>query len=371
MKKITLLVFVLLCTVFPQTALGQEVHNDLQGTYRARVVEVVHSETRNIPGTDTEHIYQELTAELREGPHKGEMITVENDFLELNAGDRFFVDHLVRIDGRELYVVRTIDRLNSLLLLTLIFIAVVVLLGGWQGVRSLVALAGSIFVILYVLIPGLLKGYDPLLISFLVAAGILFAAIFLTHGFNRESTVAFSGTMIAVILTGLFALLAVHMTDLTGFATEEAVYLNLNTGGTLNFTGLLLGAIIIGALGVLDDIAVTQAAVVTELYSANRSMSPKEVFSRALRVGREHVGALVNTLVLAYTGAALPLLLLFNLSSSDFSQILNMEIFATEIVRTFVGSIGLIMTVPIVTLLAVYFLKDYVPKHEGHAHVHH
>ena len=175
--------------------------------------------------------------------------------------------------------------------------------------------------------------------------------------------------MIAVFITSIFAIFSVQLTDLSGFAADEAVYLNFNTQGSLDFTALLIGAIIIGVLGVLDDIAVTQAAVVTELFNSNKEMSRKEVYKRAIRIGREHVGALVNTLVLAYTGAALPLLLYFYTSPLGITEAINSELFATEIVRTIVGSIGLILAVPIVTLLAVFYLKDYKPKHP-HSHTH-
>ncbi len=137
------------------------------------------------------------------------------------------------------------------------------------------------------------------------------------------------------------------------------------------FAGLLLGGILIGVLGVLDDIAITQAAVVSELYGSAKHLSKKEIYMSALRVGKEHVGALVNTLALAYTGASLPLLLLFSTADASTSSIINQEIFATEIIRTIVGSIGLILTVPITTLLAVYFLKDYKGKVVGgHSHMH-
>jgi uncharacterized membrane protein len=206
-----------------------------------------------------------------------------------------------------------------------------------------------------------------------VAATILFLAIYFTHGFNGVSTVAFSGTVFAVVLTGFLAYIGVSLAHFTGFATEEAFYLNLNTIGTLDFTGLLLGGIMIGVLGVLDDIAVTQAAVVRELYHSATYLSRKEVYKKALNVGKEHVGALVNTLALAYTGASLPLLLLFSSNDTSMSNVINQEIFATEIIRTVVGSIGLILTVPITTLLAVYLLKGYKGKiipnsHSGHFH---
>ncbi|MCI5108282.1 MAG: YibE/F family protein [Candidatus Pacebacteria bacterium] len=355
----------------PTIASAQVLHNDYQGTYHGKVLEIIDEEIREIPGTDTEHLYQTIRVEVLDGPKEGEIITIENDYLELDKGDKFYFNHNIYIDGREGFGIINIDRKGSLLLLTIIFISTIIIFGRWQGIRSLTALLGSFLVIMYVLLPGILNGWNPLFASLLVAGGILFAAIFFTHGFNRESTVAYMGTMIAVLLAGIFAIFAVHITDLSGFASDETVYLNFNTNGSLNFTALLLGAFIIGFLGVLDDIAVTQAAVVSELFSSNPKMNGKEVYKRAMRVGREHVGALVNTLVLAYTGASLPLLLYFSTGSAGFTTTINLEIFATEIVRTIVGSTGLILTVPIVTLLAVRYLKGYKSKHEHtHHHVH-
>ncbi len=366
MKKFTSLLFLTL--VLPVIIGAQELHNDYQGTWRGKVIEVISSEIKEIPGLEAKHLFQTIKAEVLDGPKKGEIITIENDYLELTKGKKFYFNYNVDINGTERYGIINIDRRSSLVWLALIFIGVVILFGRWQGFRSLLALAGSFFAIFYVLLPGLLNGWNPLFASFLVASGILFVAIFFTHGFNRESAVAYIGTMIAVLITGLFALFAVSMTSLSGFTGEETTYLNLGTGGTLDFTGLLLGAIIIGVLGVLDDIAVTQAAVVSELYDSNPEISKKEVYSRALRIGREHVGALVNTLVLAYTGASLPILLYFRLSDMSFDSVVNLEIFATEIVRAIVGSIGLILTVPIVTILASIYLKGYKSKHSHHHH---
>lgn len=362
--------FLVLFFVFTQNLHAQELHNDYQGTWRGKVLEVIKGELKEIPGTDTEHLYQTIKAQVLDGPQKGEIVTIENDYLELKKGNKFYFNYLVDINGTERYGIINIDRRSSLVLLFIIFIAVIIWFGRWQGFRSLLALGGSFFAIFYILLPGLLNGWNPIFASCLVASGILLVAIFFTHGFNKESTVAYIGTMIAVLITGLFAMFAVSITSLSGFTGDEMTYLNLGTGGTLDFAGLLLGAIIIGVLGVLDDIAVTQAAVVSELYSSNPEISKKEVYSRAMRIGREHVGALVNTLVLAYTGAALPILLYFRLSEMSFGSIVNLEIFATEIVRAIVGSIGLILTVPIVTMLAVAYLKGYKSKH-SHSHHHH
>jgi len=358
--------------VCPSTLSAQspEVHESYQGTWHGKVSAVLDEEVRVIPGTDTEHTYQTIEVEVLDGPLEGDLITIENDFLELDSGDKFYFNYNVYVDGSESYGIVSIDRTGSLYVLIAMFIFAVVLFGGWQGVRSLIALAGSFLTIFFVLLPGILNGWSPLIASVLVASGILFAVIFFTHGFNRESLVAYAGTMAAVVLTALLAILSVHITDLSGFADESAVYLNLNTNGAINFTALLLGAIIIGVLGVLDDIAVTQAAVVTEIYSSNPNLSRRAVYAKALRVGREHVGALVNTLMLAYTGASLPLLLHFYSAASSFTMSLNSELFATEIVRMIVGSIGLILTVPIVTVLAVYYLKGYESTH-SHSHGHH
>lgn len=344
--------------------------NDFQErVLHGKVVEVLEEETRQIPGTETEQLYQVIRAEILDSERKGEIVIIENDYFELARGDKFYFNNFIDISGEEVSAVIGIDRKDALIALVLIFIIAVVAFGGWQGVRSLVALGASFFAIFYILMPGILNGWNPLFASIAVATGVLFAAIFFTHGFNRESVVAYVGTMISVVLTGLFAMFAVEITSLSGFAAEESVYLNFNTQGALDFTALLLGAIIIGVLGVLDDIAVTQAAVVTELFNSNNSLTKKEVYFKAIRVGREHVGALVNTLVLAYTGASLPLLLFFYLSPAGFAASVNSELFATEIVRTIVGSIGLILAVPIVTFLAVVFLKGYTSKH-SHTHVH-
>ncbi|MFT7565104.1 MAG: putative membrane protein [Candidatus Paceibacteria bacterium] len=366
----TFIVIVLFLSIAPIFASAQVLHNDFQGTFHGKVIEVLDEEMREIPGTDTEHLFQTIEFKVLDGPQEGEVITIENDYLELDKGDKFYFNYNIYIDGRESYGIVNIDRKGPLIFLVFIFIAIIIAFGRWQGVRSLIALAGSFLAIIFILLPGILNGWNPLLASFLVAGAILFLAIFFTHGFNRESLVAYGGTMIAVVLAGLFAVFAVHITDLSGFASDESIYLNFNTGGTLNFTALLLGAFIIGFLGVLDDIAVTQSAVVSELFNSNPEMSRREVYKRAMRVGREHVGALVNTLVLAYTGAALPLLLYFKLGSASFTTTVNLEIFATEIVRIIVGSTGLILTVPIVTFLAVKYLKGYKSKH-GHSHVHH
>lgn len=370
MKKLTVLSVLLAFFLFLDTAFvsAQRIHEDYQGTYRAEIKEVIKEGTRQM-WNDTTSTYKTIEVEFLDGPRDGERVTFDSDFPRISVGLNIYVNHLKDVGGVERYAITNIDRQNQVYFFIGLFVLAVILLGGKQGIRSLLSLAASFLAIFYILLPGLLHGWNPLLTSIVVASAILFFAIFLTHGFNRESVVAYGGTMISVFLTSILAIVAVKVTYLSGLSADESVYLNFNTGGTLDFTGLLLGAVIIGVLGVLDDIAVTQAAIVSELYDSNKSITRMEVYGRAMRVGREHVGALVNTLVLAYTGTALPLLLFFKTQQYGFTTAINMEIFTTEIIRTITGSIGLIVTVPIVTLLAVYFLKGYVSKH-SHSHSH-
>ncbi|MEK7606578.1 MAG: YibE/F family protein [Patescibacteria group bacterium] len=329
-------------------------------TLRAKVITVIIDETKIhpvSPDASASARVQTLEAEILEGAHKDKKIIFENNNLPLAKGDHFLLYHLVDESGGDYYNVQDPERRGILLVLILLFIATVILFGRLQGVRSLLALAGSGFIIAFFLFPQLLAGRPPLLISAVVSIFILTLAILITHGWNRTSLVALAGTSITIAFTILFAQWAVGAAHLTGLIDDTSIYLNTETGGTLNFQGLLLSAIIIGILGILDDVAITQTVAVQEIATAGPALSKKEVYRKAMRVGREHVGALVNTLALAYAGASLPLLLLFSKSGTPPLAV-NMEIFAAEIVRTIVGSMAIILTVPITTALAVWFGKN-------------
>jgi uncharacterized membrane protein len=369
MKKF--FIFILIVgIIWPYSGLAQTLHQDEQGLFRAEVLSIIDEGEREVAGIGTITRYQSLEIIFLEGPEREKKVIIENDLFQARKGQKIFVNYLETIDGEIIYSISEPDRRGVMIFFLLVFIAAVVLLSGWQGIRALLSLFGSFLVVIYILLPQLLAGWPPVLLSGLVAVIILAFAILFTHGVNRESAAALIGTAITIAVTASLAYLSVHLASLSGFVGDEMTYLNLNTGGTLDFRGLLLGAIIIGVVGVLDDIAVTQAATVSELHHSAPGLSRLEVYRRALRVGREHVGALVNTLVFAYTGAALPLLLLFSMSTTDFSLLLNRELFATEIIRTLVGSIGLILTVPVTTWIAVFMLYGQ-PRAAGGKSLHH
>jgi uncharacterized membrane protein len=228
----------------------------------------------------------------------------------------------------------------------------------------------SIVAVVFVLLPLLLRGWPPVSVSIAVTALVLLVAIFVTHGVTRNAAIAYAGTLGAVCIAGALSLIAMAAANLTGLGADEAVLLNAVSESAIDVRGLLLAGILIGMVGVLDDIAITQVAVVSELR-ATGTHGARELFRRAMRVGREHVGALVNTLVLAYVGASLPLLLLLYEAQAPLAMVLSQEVIVTEVIRAILGSIGLIAAVPLTTFIAVRYARaasDTSAHHRAHIH---
>jgi uncharacterized membrane protein len=243
------------------------------------------------------------------------------------------------------------ERRGPMLWLALIFIAAVILLGRLRGALSLVGLGVSLALVLVFVVPSILDGNSPLAVAVTGALAIALVTIPLAHGLGAKSMAALLGTAASLLLTALLAVLFTNLTHLTGLSSEEAIFLQLGQAD-LSLEGLLLAGIVIGALGVLDDVTISQASTVLALRRANPALGFGELFRRALQVGRDHVSATVNTLVLAYVGASLPALLLFSAADLGVAEVVNFEIVAKEIVATLVGSIGLVAAVPITTALA-------------------
>ncbi|HMO82842.1 MAG TPA: YibE/F family protein [Candidatus Paceibacterota bacterium] len=357
-KTIVGMIFLFSLCLLPQGLLAQEVHQEFQGTVKAEVLEILEQYERIIMGTAASTTVQQMRIVLKSGEKAGEVVRLDNDLVVLSPGDSIFVDHFLAIDGTEYYLFKDVERRMPLALIVGIFIVLVVWLSGLQGVRALLSLVLSIGSILFILIPALLAGYSPALTSLAIAGVILSVTLFLTHGFKPRVFVTFLGTFGSVLVTCLIAWVWVSWMRFTGFGDEASVYLNFASGGTLDLTGLLLGGIIIGLLGVLDDVSITQASVVQELKAANPSFGFKELYLRALRVGKDHVGSLVNTLALAYVGVSLPLILFLSYSEASMLVLINQEIVAAEILRIVVGSIGLLLAVPLTTALAAWYFKD-------------
>jgi uncharacterized membrane protein len=295
----------------------------------------------------------------------------------LKAGQQILI-YRTAASGEEQFYVADTYRLPSLLIMIGAFFALAIVLSRWKGLASIVGLAISVLVIAKFIIPQIVDGKNPLLISLLGALIIALVSIYLAHGLNRRTTVALVSTLITLGLAAGLSILFVNFGHLFGMGSEEAFYVQqLGVLANLNLQGLLLGGIILGALGVLDDITTAQTATVDEIRRANPALGTSELFKRGLRVGREHINSLVNTLFLAYAGASLPLFLFFTVGGNGqpIWVTLNSEFIAEEVVRTLVGSMALMLAVPITTFLAAYYFgrRPVTPSDasvDGHAHIH-
>ncbi len=331
-----------------------------ESVFRAQVVEVGKEGERAIEATGVRDQFQELTVRIIEGAREGELHTLENSSpVQLSAGDIFYLHSTQTEDGADIWAVGEPDRRGALGLLAAAFILITILVGGGAGVRALISLFGSLALIVFGLVPLLYAGAPPILTCVVLAMVMLVFSMLVTHGINRPTFVALFGSVVALALSAVFAEMVVASAKLSGFVSDETVFLNFATKGALSLEGLLLGGILIGIVGVLNDISVSQVHTVSEITEANPNLSRKAVFMRAMRVGQHHLGAVVNTLPLAYAGASLPLLMLVSQSDAPLLFILNREMFAAEAIKILAGGLALSFSGAIATILAVLALVGH------------
>jgi len=360
----------------------------LAGT-ATQTADVERVSRRACPQSQTEAC-QIVRARLTSGGDQGREITLSlpgtdfgpaferGDAIRVVANDLFAGQTGIETPpGVEPYSFADFERRSPLYLLAVLFAVVVIALARWKGVRSLIGLALSLVIVTKFIVPAILEGSSPVLVALTGALAVMLVTVGLSHGSGVTSVAAILGAAASLVATALLAVLFVELAAITGFSSEEATLLQ---GGrtedtpSLSLDGLILAGIIVGALGVLDDVTISQASTVMAIFRADRTQSLRRLFAGALSVGRDHLSATVNTLVLAYVGAALPLLLLFERASVSFGDALNREAVAAEIVAMLVGSIGLVLAVPLTTALAAW-LAQRVPEAalqtaDGHAHHH-
>ncbi len=357
-------------------------------TARAQVVEII--ETGEIDLGGTTQPYEVMRIELLEGEYKGILMEIDYGRRQLRAegiafapGDEILVTVGVRPDGIVTAYFTEFVRIGPLLVLLGVFVTAILLISRWKGLRSLTAMAFSLTVIINFIIPHILSGQDPVRASIIGASVLLAVTLYVTYGWTLKTHASALGMLLALVITGTLAWAFVLLTRLSGQGSEDALFLLQMSDVQINLRGLLLGGMIIGALGVLDDLVTTQSAAVFEMHAANPALGLRALFGRAMRIGQDHVAATVNTLVLAYAGASLPMLLLFTLGRGNYARLVNFEFVAEEIVRTLVGSLGLIAAVPLTTLIAAALalyahrlgrLRTVLGPETGgeeHGHVHH
>lgn len=309
---------------------------------------------------DSGYVKQTLTIEIRGGDWSGQVIQSENIFSPTTEPERQFAEgkKVVIVESANtqgtVYYVVDYYRLPSLLLLVVVFFVLAVIFAKKRGAFAIAGLAFSVLILAVVIVPKLAEGGSIALYGGGGAVLIAVVSILVAHGVNKKTLLALAGTLITVAIAGVLALLAVKVAQVFGTGSEEAYYLKFAFANTIQMKGLLLVGVLIGALGVLDDITTSLTATVEELYNAKPDLSFSELYTRGTRVGVEHIASLVNTLVLAYAGASLPLLLLFSVDFQPFWVTLNSEFLSEEVIRTLVGSTALILAVPITTVLAAY-----------------
>ncbi len=271
------------------------------------------------------------------------------------AGDRVVLQSNLDAPASQRYVIGDFQRGPVLWVLAGVFAIAVVVLARWRGVAALVGLVASLGVLLLFVLPALLEGSPPLWVATVGASAIAFLTMVLAHGPSLRTGVALLGVLVSLLLTAGLGAVVIELGSFTGLAEESSAFLQA-FGAQVDPRGLLLAGLVIGALGVLDDVTITQTAAVAEVHAADPWQSRRRLLRAGLRVGRDHVAATVNTLVLAYAGAALPLLMLFLLSGSTLGQVLTGELVAQEVIRTLVGAIGIVAAVPLTTVLAAALL---------------
>lgn len=375
--KITIIIFFLLLLIRPVSALENEVGPMMieeessnielasNNTAQALVISIINERTvADINGYLSKQ--QDLKLKLLTGPLAGQEVAykgISDIIVTSNStykpGDKVIVSYAAGEDGNNVYYITDFVRSGSLLWLLLSFIAVIFLVGKKRGLRAIASLGLTFLFVIKVMAPLMLNGYNPLFIGLTGSFIILLLIVYLTDGFSRKSHIAVISILVSLIATAILAMIFTNLSRLTGLSDDEVTYL-INAGRMINFKDLLLAAIIIGTLGIMDDVVVGQVEAVQQIKEIDSNLKPGEVYRRAIKVGESHLGAVINTLFLAYAAAALPLLLLINLNQApfvSFFDIINNEQIASEIVKTLVGIIGLALALPISTGLATLYLK--------------
>jgi uncharacterized membrane protein len=331
-------------------------------TVRAEVLQIIEEGQIDLGGSL--QTYQVARVNILEGPYEGIPMEIDygrrqvrpDDYL-LEPGDKILVSLTKTQDNVINAYFADYVRTTPILWLTLIFAISIIIISQWKGIRALISMAFSLYIIIGYIIPQILTGNDPLRVSIVGSVMLLGVTLYLTYGWTLKTHAAVLSMVIVLLLTGALSGLFVVFAKLNGSGDENVMFLMQLMETPINLRGLLLGGMIIGALGVLDDLVTTQASAVFELHHANPNLGFRGLYNAAMRIGQDHVAATVNTLVLAYAGASLPMMLMFSLGQGDYGYLVNFSFIAEEIVRTLVGSLGLIAAVPITTTIAIFIAR--------------
>lgn len=361
MKKHICLILLILMVLSSSVAFADTLGEEPELSYeKGRVLSVEEKHKEGEYAYD----YQLVEIEILSGEDKGKIISIENAYT-----DHDLYDIAVEEKDKVVLVVETFENSKNIHIsdhsrgsmistLVLVFLLLLILVGRKKGFKTVITISLTIFLIYKMFLPLVLKGFDPLILTILISIIITFLTIITVSGFNKKSYAAIIGTISGVIIAGIISVVAAKIMKLTGLSMEEAgMLMNIPQKINFDFKNLLFAGIIFGALGAVMDVAMSIASSIQEVNNANTNLSKAELFKSGMEVGRDIMGTMSNTLILAYMGSFIPLLLLFFAYETPLVRLINMDMVATEILRSIAGSIGLIVTIPITAFLAVAFLK--------------
>jgi uncharacterized membrane protein len=353
----------------PSHAFAQAMPPQAEGAQPAQSNEV-EAVVESIVSTSEEDGLRQMEFKARD--ENGQLHTVDTSSsyteglrYDIEEGDTVILQLLPGQNGEQVAYLSDVKRFDNLLWIFGFFALLTIAVGFWRGLSSLAGLLVTIGILFGFVFPQILAGGDPVVITVLASLVILAVNMHLSHGFSMHTLIAYGSTVAGLLLAVVFSHAFVDFANLSGLASEEATFLFWRAEAGIDPTGILLASIILGAVGVLDDIAITQSETVQELRHANPQLPKHEIFRRAMRVGRHHIASTVNTLVLAYAGAAMPLFLLFlETSGVSIQSFVNTELVSEEIIRTLAGTSALVLVVPISTWLSAH-LNDKNHLTEG------
>lgn len=350
--------------------LPDDPHSSAETFVKGVVQSILTESTQTVDGFTT--LTQQLQVRILEGTQQGKVVTIQRGSdvrltqnQRLTPGTQVIVDIIARQGETPQYTITDIYRLDSLGYLAIFFFIFTILVAGKKGFGSLIGLLVSGGIILGFMIPQIVHGADALLISIISSMAILLITTYLAHGFSKQTSIAVLATFISLFLAFAFSQFAVNFAHLAGLGTEDSYLIELNPSLHIDVRGLLLGGILLGTLGALNDVTTTQVAAIMALFKQNTKMSFWVLAEQGFFIGREHIVSLVNTLVLAYAGSALPLFIFFILNPSHLPTwvIINNESLVEEFIRTIGGSFGIVLAVPVATFLASWFATRDVTNH--------
>lgn len=323
----------------------------------------------SIEEEESEHNFiskiQYVTVEILTGDFKGEVRIIENVLSDSYVMDiDVVVDQKVLLaveqyqDGTVEFYITSQVRDDYIMYMLLAFVIVLLIVGRFKGLKTIFTLGVTFFFIVMVELPLLIKGYNAVVVTVVVAIFITIITVTVISGLSKKSLAAILGTIVGVIVAGGLAIFVSNQVKLTGLSMEESVMLLSIQGDKINFQYLLFAAILLGALGAIMDVAMSIASSIDEVHHVNNRLSTKELFDSGMRVGRDIMGTMANTLILAYTGSSLPLLLLFMSANDSLARLVNLDVIATEVIRSLAGSIGLVITIPVTAIISVSLIKD-------------